>query len=105
MRDDAECPSISPDRTQVAYKKVVDTVAGQPVWALAVLDLATGTETLLPATQGVDDQAAWLDDDTLLYGLSRADEPGTTDVWAVDTTPDATPAVLIPGAWSPAVVG
>ncbi|KQY42925.1 hypothetical protein [Cellulomonas sp. Root137] len=105
LRDDAECPSISPDGTQVAYKKVVDTVGGQPVWSLAVLDLADGTETLLPATRGVDDQAAWLDDDTLLYGLSRADEPGTTDVWAVDTTPDATPAVLIPGAWSPAVEG
>ena len=103
VRDGAECPSVSPDRTKVAYKKVVDTVAGQPVWALAVLDLATGTESLLPATQGVDDQAEWLDDDTLLYGLPRADQPGTTDVWAVDTAADATPALLIPGAWSPAV--
>ena len=97
VRDGAECPSVSPDRTEVAYKKVVDTVAGQPVWALAVLDLATGTESLLPATRGVDDQAEWLDDDTLLYGLSRADQPGTTDVWAVDTSPDATPTMLIPG--------
>ena len=59
---------------------------------------------MLPATQGVDDQAEWLDDDTLLYGLPRADQPGTTDVWAVDTAADATPALLIPGAWSPAVV-
>ena len=105
VREDAECPSISPDGTQLAYKKVVEEAGGQPVWALAVLDVATGTETLLPATHGVDDQAAWLDDDTLLYGLSRADEPGTTDVWAVDTAPGATPVVLVPGAWSPAVVG
>ncbi|WP_456823152.1 hypothetical protein [Cellulomonas sp. P5_E12] len=105
VHDDAECPSISPDGTEVAYKKVVDTVAGQPVWALAVLDLASGDETLLPATRGVDDQAAWLDEDTLLYGLPRADLPGTTDVWEVDTSADAVPAVLIPGAWSPAVVG
>lgn len=105
VRESAECPSISPDRSGVAYKKVVDTVAGQPVWALAVLDLASGTETLLPATEGVDDQAEWLDDDTLLYGLPRADQPGTTDVWAVDTNSDAPPALLIPGAWSPAVVG
>ncbi|KQR12212.1 hypothetical protein [Cellulomonas sp. Leaf334] len=105
VREDAECPSISPDGTRVAYKKVVDHAGGQPVWALAVLDLATGAETQLPATRGVDDQAAWLDDDTLLYGLPRADVPGTTDVWAVGTTSDATPAVLIPGAWSPAVVG
>jgi hypothetical protein len=104
LHDDAECPSLSPDGTQIAYKKAVDTVNGQPVWALAVLDLATGEETPLPATRGLDDQAAWLDDDTLLYGFPRADQPGTTDVWAVDTTSDATPAVLVPGAWSPAVV-
>lgn len=105
VREGAECPSISPDRTRITYKKVVDTEAGQPVWALAVLELATGTEALLPATRGLDDQAAWLDDDTLMYGLPRAGQPGTTDVWAVDTTLDATPTVLVPGAWSPAVVG
>ncbi len=105
VHDAAECPSISPDGARVAYKKVVGTAAGQPVWALAVLDLASGAETLLPATQGVDDQAAWLDDDTLLYGLPRADEPGTTDVWSVAVDPAAVPVVLVPGAWSPAVVG
>ena len=102
--DDAECPSISPDGTEVAYKKRSTTVAGQPVWAMAVLDLATGDETLLAETRGLDDQVEWLDDDTLLYGLPRADVPGTTDVWEVDTSADAVPAVLIPGAWSPAVV-
>lgn len=104
LHEDAECPSISPDRSRVAYKKVVDHVSGQPVWALAVLDLGSGNETLLPATRGLDDQAAWLDDDTLLYGIPRADLPGTTDVWEVDTDATATPQVLIPGAWSPAVV-
>lgn len=105
LREDAECPSISPDGTHIAYKKVLDHVGGQPVWALAVLDLASSDETLLPSTKGLDDQAAWLDDDTLLYGLPRADVPGTTDVWEVDTTADSVPAVLVPGAWSPAVVG
>jgi hypothetical protein len=104
LADDAECPSVSPDHTKVAYKKVVDHVNGQVVWALAVRDLATGTETLLPATKGLDDQAEWLDDDHLLYGLPRTGQPGTTDVWQIGLTSDSTPTVLIPGAWSPSVV-
>lgn len=96
QREGAECPAVSPDRTHVAYKKVVDSRGAQTVWALAVLDLASGTETLLPATEGLDDQPEWLDDDTLLYGLPRTDEPGTTDVWSVDVAADSTPAVLVP---------
>ncbi|WP_426594502.1 hypothetical protein ACPPVS_03025 [Cellulomonas sp. McL0617] len=104
VHENAECPSVSPDRKKVAYKKVVEKVSGQPVWALAVLDLASGQETLLPATKGLDDQAEWLDDDTLLYGLPRVNEAGTTDVWSVKAVSNSTPTVLIPGAWSPAVV-
>jgi hypothetical protein len=103
VQENAECPSVSPDRTKVAYKKVVDTVNGQSVWALAVRDIASGKETLIPATKGLDDQAEWLDNSTLLYGLARAGQPGTTDVWSVRTEADAQPTVLIPGAWSPAV--
>ena len=104
LQENAECPSISPDRTKVAYKKVVDRVNAQSVWAVAVRDIASGTETLIESTSGLDDQVEWLDDDTLLYGLPREDEPGTTDVFSVDTTADAQPALFIPGAWSPSVV-
>jgi protease II len=102
VRQNAECPSVSPDGTHVAYK-----VAGKgdPHWTFAVLDLTTGEETLLSGeTRNVDDQAEWLDDDTLLYGMPREDEPGVTDVWALDTHADATPELLIEQAWSPAVV-
>lgn len=104
VTDGAECPSLSPDGSRVAYKIDVDP-GGDTVWGLAVLDLATGERTdLSGGPRGVDDQVAWLDDDTLLYGLPRQDEPGVTDVWSLDTTPDATPEVLIEEAWSPTVV-
>ena len=100
-----ECPSISPDRSHLAYKKVVRTDAGQKVWAYAVLTFATGTEKLYDVTAGCDDQIEWLDDTTILYGMARADQPGATDVWSLDiATPGAKPTVFIPGAWSPAVV-
>ena len=101
---DAECPSLSPDGSRVAFKVDVDP-GRRVVWQVAVQDLATGERTLLESgPRGLDDQVEWLDDDTLLYGMPRADEPGVTDTWAVDTTPDATPRLLIEQAWSATVV-
>lgn len=104
VTDGAECPSLSPDGTRVAYKIDVDP-GDDKVWGLAVLDLASGQRIdLSGGPRGVDDQVAWLDDDTLLYGMFRTDEPGVTDVWSLDTTPTATPRLLIEEAWSPTVV-
>jgi hypothetical protein len=101
---DAECPSLSPDGSRVAFKVDVDP-GRRVVWQLAVQDLATGERTLLESgPRGVDDQVEWLDDDTLIYGMPRADEPGVTDTWAVDTTSEATPRLLIEQAWSATVV-
>lgn len=101
---DAECPALSPDGTRVAFKVDVDP-GREVVWQIAVQDLATGTRSILEdGPRGLDDQVEWLDDETLLYGMPRRDEPGVTDVWAVDTTPDARPRLLIEQAWSPTVV-
>ncbi|RYB94910.1 hypothetical protein EUA93_11455 [Nocardioides oleivorans] len=104
VSEHAECPSISPDGTRVAFKVDVDP-GRKIVWQIAVMDLATGDRTLLAdGPRGLDDQVAWLDDDTILYGLPRADEPGVTDVWSVAAAADATPELLIEQAWSPTVV-
>jgi len=104
VRENAECPSLSPDGSHIAYK--VNVGHGQTFWTPAVLDLRTGVQTLLTGeTRNIDDQMEWLDDHTILYGVPRSDQAGVDDVWALrTTTPDAPPRLLIKDAWSPAVV-
>jgi hypothetical protein len=104
LRTNAECPSLSPDQTKIAYKKRLDSKA-RGVWRLAVLDLRTGQESLLGEARSVDDQVEWLDNSRLLYALSRPGSDATTsDVWMVPADGSGTPVVLIPEASSPAVV-
>jgi hypothetical protein len=99
---DAECPALSPDGSKVIYKKR----AGSSInWRYHVLDLKTGVERPLSETRSIDDQAEWLDDNRVLYGLARPGS-GETDVWVADVRPGAAkPKVFLPDAWSPAVVG
>lgn len=103
LHEDAECPSLSPDGTTVAYKKRQGRAAGQ--WRLATYDLATGRETMLAETRSVDDQVEWLDDSTIVYGVPRTGaDAAVSDVWSVPSDGSGSPSVLIRGAWSPAVV-
>ncbi|RKT53964.1 WD40 repeat protein [Saccharothrix australiensis] len=97
LRRDAECPSLSPDGTKIAYKKRIGRLGP---WDLAVLDLKTGEERRLPGTAGVDDQATWLDDDRLAF----AAVPKGAKLAAVHVVPadGSTPArLLVPDATSP----
>ncbi|HKN54701.1 MAG TPA: hypothetical protein VJX66_19530 [Amycolatopsis sp.] len=94
MRDNVECPSLSPDGTRIAFKKKVS----EGVWRLSVLDLRTMTETGLAETRSVDDQALWQDDTTVLYGLDSA-------IWSVPADGSGAPRRLVSDAASPAVTG
>jgi len=104
IHDAAECPSLSPDGTKVAYKKKVATEGGAAYWQLAVLDFGTGVETLLPTKGNVDDQAEWLNDSTLLYGQANEKAPGDSNVWSIPIDASAAPTLFIKHAWSPSVV-
>jgi hypothetical protein len=95
IHDGVECPSLSPDGTRIAYKKRVG--AGGKRWRLYVLDLRTMQETPLAETRSVDDQAEWLDDAHVLYGLDES-------IWMVPADGGGRPIAYAPRADSPAVV-
>jgi hypothetical protein len=103
IADNAECPSLSPDGTRVAFKKNSGTPEN-PHWGIAVLTLTTEEEVVLPEPKNVDDQVEWLDDSTLLYGLAREGAVGDSDVWSISSAGTAAPALFIEHAWSPSVV-
>lgn len=102
LRENVECPSLSPDGTRIAYKKRVRAGAQNP-WQLHVLDLKTMRDTPLTETRSVDDQAAWLDDTTVAYALPAAAK-GSSDVWSVPADGTGEPDLAARGASSPSQV-
>jgi hypothetical protein len=92
LREGVECPSLSPDGKRIAFKKRIAEAA----WRLSVLNLETLEDRPLAETRSVDDQAEWLNNDELLYGLDAS-------VWTVRADGNGTPRMLIRDALSPAV--
>jgi hypothetical protein len=98
---DVECPSLSPDNTRIAYKKAFTDARGVG-WTLHVLDLATRDDTALAAeSRSVDDQVEWLDNQHVMYHLPSSQG---ADIWVLAVDGRTPPRVLIPRAYSPAVV-
>ncbi len=102
LRENVECPSLSPDGTRLAFKKRVPGLSVDAPWRLYVIDLRTMGEMPLAENRSVDDQAVWLDDRTLAYAL-----PGDfgTDMWTVPADGTGSPRQLIEAAMAPVVVG
>ena len=93
IRENVECPSLSPDNTRVAFKKRVPRLG----WLLHVLDLETLVEIQLAEQRSIDDQVEWLDDKHVLYAAGQ-------DVWEVPADGSGEPKVFLHSAYSPAVV-
>ncbi|WP_156758089.1 TolB family protein [Actinokineospora pegani] len=96
VRAGAECPSLSPDEERVAYKKRGGRLGG---WQLFVLELGSGVERELPGSDGVDDQAAWIDGGTLAYAKVR--EGGYPTIYSSAADGGGGPRVLVEAASSP----
>jgi len=104
LRDDVECPSLSPDNTRVAFKQRVVGGLGPVRWRLSVLDLQTLKVKPLAETRSVDDQVAWLDDDRIMYALPNAESGSAeTTTWVLDADGAGSPRALVPQSYSTVV--
>ncbi|MFD3325633.1 TolB family protein [Streptomyces sp. NPDC058701] len=99
LRENAECPSLSPDGTRMVFKKRVPGRPAEAPWRLYALELATLAETPLAEERSVDDQVVWADDRTVVYSL-----PGDfgADLYSLPADGTGTAAPLMPSALGPA---
>jgi hypothetical protein len=91
LRDGVECPSLSPDGRQIAYKSRID---GKNRWRLRVLEVATLEDHAVAEERSIDDQPEWLDDGTLTYSDGR-------NVYTVPADGSGEPGLLVRDATSP----
>jgi hypothetical protein len=106
LRENVECPSISPDNTRLAFKERIDPTSPNR-WRLAILDLRNQEVTHVTGeVHSVDDQVEWLDDGHILYALQDEGPPATIaqDIWVATLDDSQPPRRLLKGALSPAVV-
>lgn len=102
VRPDVECPSLSPDNTQLVFKRLIGA-RSRGWWQLTRLDLATNQETVLAKeTRSVDDQVEWLDNSAVLYHLTGSST--AADLWVLPVDGTSPPRRLLASAYSPSVV-
>ena len=91
LRDGVECPSLSPNGKRIVFKS---RIGGENRWRLRVLDLSTLADHAVAEGRSIDDQAEWLDDDTLAYSDGR-------NVYTVPAGGGGEPGLLVRDATSP----
>lgn len=102
LRENVECPALSPDDRLLAFKKRVGPGADR--WRLAVLDLNSMKERLVSAeTRSIDDQVEWLDSGHVLYAVPGGTQ-SISDVWIAPVDGGGPARLFLPDAESPIVV-
>jgi hypothetical protein len=102
LRENVECPSLSPDNRLIGYKKRVG--GDMAPWRFYILEVASMTEHPLADARSLDDQIEWLDNGHVLYAAARSSQTAVLDVWVAAVDGSAAPQVFLREAESPIVV-
>jgi hypothetical protein len=103
LRENVECPSLSPDNRRLAFKKRVG--GDLAPWRYYVLDLATMEEHPIAAeARSIDDQIEWFDNSHVLYGAGRGSQSAVLDVWIAPVDASGPARAFLLQAASPIVV-
>ena len=103
LRENVECPALSPDGRLIAYKKRVG--GDTDPWRFHVMDLATLSERPIAAeTRSIDDQLEWLDNQHVLYATARSSQSSISDIWVAPVTGTEPARPLVAEADNPVVV-
>jgi hypothetical protein len=106
IQADVECPSLSPDGTQIVFKRA-STVKG--AWRLWTMRLDTGEAwPVTDEDRYIDDQAEWLDNDRVLYGLLYGEgvPENALSIWVSEVSRESgfDAKIFVRSASSPSVV-
>lgn len=80
---DVECPSLSPDERHLVFKRQQQQGRGWQFWAM---DLQRRERwAITEPGRNIDDQAEWIDNDTVIYGIVGTGPPETAmGLWTSD---------------------
>jgi hypothetical protein len=101
LGSEGACPSVSPDGSQVVYKQQ-DPVSHNDRFVR--MSTPGGTTNALQEGRQVDDQVAWLDEETVAYALGKGVKSSVEfDLWSAPVAGGA-PRLLAHDAASPSLV-
>jgi hypothetical protein len=106
IHDDVECPSLSPDGRTIVFKRAA---AVKGTWRLWAMRLDSGEAwPITGEDRYIDDQAEWLDNDRVLYGLMYGEgiPENALSIWISDVSKESgfDAKIFVRSASSPSVV-
>ena len=106
VADDVECPSLSPDGRRIVFKRASTSKGAWRLWAM---QLDSGEAwPITDEDRYIDDQAEWLDNDRVLYGLLYGEgvPENALSIWVSDVSKESgfDASIFVRSASSPSIV-
>jgi hypothetical protein len=98
IASNVECPSLSPDDKEIAFKRRLQGAVVK--WRLSVINLTTLKVRPLAETRSIDDQVEWLNNTTIIYGVLKDQAIASLNPFSSATPSLANGAPLVTNTFS-----